>query len=204
MLHLRIRPVVMQVSVFHDMRLCTDEEVARLLPLVSAQRREQALRFRHTFGRFACLKSYLMLAELLSVKGELPDFSYNQYGKPQLAGVEFSISHCRNAIAVAVNDTPVGIDVECFRSADSALVDRTMNSAEAEAVYSAERPEEMFAMLWTRKEAVLKCRGTGIVDDLHSVLLGEEHVESLLDREHGYALSTAVGSICKELPDVER
>lgn len=175
------------------MSLCTDAEVERMLQLVSPQRRGQALRFKHTFGRFACLKSYMMLAGLLDFEGPLPDFTYNRYGKPLLEGVEFSISHCRNAIAVAVNDTPVGIDVESFHKADRALVERTMNPAEAKEIFNAGNPEEMFTILWTRKEAVLKYRGTGIVDDLHSVLQGDEKVVTSVNRDLGYAFSTAVG-----------
>ena len=55
----------MRIKIFDNMAQCTDEEVQRMLPLVSAQRREQALRYKHTFGRFCCLKSWLMLYEML-------------------------------------------------------------------------------------------------------------------------------------------
>ena len=48
-----------------DMSLCTDAEVERMLPLVPEPRRSQAMAFKHTFGRYASLKSYLMLASLL-------------------------------------------------------------------------------------------------------------------------------------------
>ena len=88
----------MEYSVFDDMAECTAAEVARLLPQVSAQRREQALRYSHTLGQYTCLKSYCMLVELLRKHGflqagELPDFAYNEYGKPYIeGGTEFSIS----------------------------------------------------------------------------------------------------------------
>ena len=54
-----------RLTLFDDMSQCTDAEVERLLPLVSAQRREVALRFKFTFGRFTCLKSYVMLQQLV-------------------------------------------------------------------------------------------------------------------------------------------
>ena len=72
----------MLVSLFDNMEQCTDEEVARLLPLVSEQRRVQALRYSHTFGRFACLKTYLMLCELVGKRNLV--FSYTKKGKPLL------------------------------------------------------------------------------------------------------------------------
>ena len=56
----------MLYQIFDDMTQCSEQEVARLLPLVSAQRREQALRFTHLFGQYCCLKSYEMLQQLLA------------------------------------------------------------------------------------------------------------------------------------------
>ena len=59
----------MLYRIFDDMTQCSEQTVARLLPLVSPQRREQALRYQHTFGQFACLQSYLMLSQLLAEWG---------------------------------------------------------------------------------------------------------------------------------------
>ena len=56
----------MLYKIFSDMTECSEQEVARLLPLVSEQRREQALRYTHTFGQYCCLKSYEMLTALLA------------------------------------------------------------------------------------------------------------------------------------------
>jgi hypothetical protein len=60
---------LVMVSVFDDMTLVTEAEVHRMLPLVDEQRREEALRYKHLFGQFACLKSWLMLQELLKPMG---------------------------------------------------------------------------------------------------------------------------------------
>ena len=53
------------VSIFDDMTQVCEAEVQRMLPLVNEQRRSEALRYKHLFGQFACLKSWLMLKELL-------------------------------------------------------------------------------------------------------------------------------------------
>ena len=155
-----------------------------MLPRVSEQRRTQALQYKHAFGQYACLKSYLMLQDLLrehyGIEGNLL-FTYNEYGKPELdlraaneAGCTpkpyFSISHCKQAIAVAVADTPIGIDIETLRHPSESLIEKTMNEQEQEQIAAADSMDEMFTALWTRKEAVLKYLGTGIVDDLHNVL----------------------------------
>ena len=74
----------MRVNVFERMDECTELEVQRLLPLVSAQRREQALRYKHTFGQYCCLKSWLMLMNELGNERmrELGEWQYNEHVKP--------------------------------------------------------------------------------------------------------------------------
>lgn len=209
-----------RLLLFDDMSQCTDIEVERLLPLVSAQRREVAQRFKFTFGRFTCLKSYIMLQQLVEevlaetderwsplqqlLKEWNGNFVYNEHDKPfmqnalggRIEGVDFSISHCKNAIAVVLSDRPVGVDVESFRHAEEPLLKRTMNPEEQAEVRNAADPAEAFTRLWTRKEALLKLRGTGLVDDLHSVLLPNPELpavtlETTVNREKQYVWTLA-------------
>lgn len=188
---------MIRVSLFDDMNLCTDAEVERMLPSVPEPRRSQALGYRHTFGRFASLKSYLMLADLLDSGFGLKDFRVDtgEYGKPFLPDypdIHFNISHCRNAIAVAVSDKPVGIDVEEFRHFNPGLLDKTMNTDEKAEIMASQVPEETFCRFWTRKEAVFKLMGTGITDNLHGILTESTRTETTVNRDKGYALSVAV------------
>lgn len=204
---------------FDDMSQCTDIEVERLLPLVSAQRREVAQRFKFTFGRFTCLKSYIMLQQLVEetlaetderwlplqqrLKEWNGNFVYNEHDKPfmqnalgeRIEGVCFNISHCKNAIAVVLSDHPVGVDVESFRHAEEPLLKRTMNPEEQVEIRSAADSAEAFTRLWTRKEAVLKLRGTGLVDNLHEVLIPNPEqpfsLETTVNREKQYVWTLA-------------
>ena len=173
----------MLYQIFDDMTQCSEQEVARLLPLVSAQRREQALRFTHLFGRYCCLKSYEMLLQLLASAYTLhstPTFLYNEYGAPSIKnGPYFSISHCKSGIAVAVSNQPIGIDIEAVRPLKVDLVKKTMNPLEQEIIFSDTQPDWAFTRLWTRKEAFLKMKGTGIISDLHEVLSDIDGLEWL-------------------------
>ena len=174
----------MLYQIFDDMTQCSEQEVARLLPLVSAQRREQALRFTHLFGQYCCLKSYEMLLQLLAsapyTLHSTPTFLYNEYGAPSIKnGPYFSISHCKSGIAVAVSNQPIGIDIETVRPLKVDLVKKTMNPLEQEAILSAPQPDWAFTRLWTRKEAFLKMKGTGIISDLHEVLSDIDGLEWL-------------------------
>lgn len=182
----------MIVRIFDRMEECTEAEIQRLLPLVSAQRREQALKFRHTFGRFACLKTYEMLMQMTGL--DALDFSLSEKGKPFLRDhpeVYFNISHCKNGLAVVVNSQPVGIDIESFRPADDALIEYCMNPEEAAAIKQSAKPAQAFSCFWTRKEAVLKLRGTGITGDLHHVLSGKEQTETFVNEGKKYVYSIA-------------
>ena len=150
----------MQIAVFDRMEECTEAEVQRLLPLVSAQRREQALRYKHTLGQFCCLKSWLMVREVMNegmkelmnegVKELMGEWEYNEYGKPYIkGGLHFSISHCKAGIAVAVDEQPIGIDIEAIRHAEEDLIERVMNEEERKQIHN----DRDFTRLWTQKEA---------------------------------------------------
>ena len=170
----------MKVVVFDHMDECTEAEVQRMLPLVSQQRREQALKYKHTFGQYCCLKSWLLLydfAEMSSYRHN--DWTYNEHGKPFIEGAPyFSISHCKEGIAVAIDDKPIGIDIEGIRHADESLIERVMNKDEIRLIANSQQPiaDRAFTRLWTQKEAIVKAQGTGIVSF--------EQLQKTLDNGH--------------------
>ena len=193
----------MEIRVFDDMEEITLEEIQRLLPLVSEERREEALRYKHLFGQFACLKSYVMLREMLETRdARLQDtglshpfrFGYNEHGKPFLKDhpdLHFNISHCKNGIIVAVSDQPIGVDIESYRKVSDSLIRYTMNEEERRIIAESDDPVRTFTEYWTKKEAVFKLRGTGITHDLHDLLQGDEQVETFVNPEKQYAYSIA-------------
>ena len=186
------------------MEQITEEEIQRLLPLVSDQRREEAMRFKHLFGQFACLKSYVMLREMLEGTRDtgIRDtslshpflFETNEHGKPFLVDhpdIYFNISHCKAGIVVAVSDQPVGIDIESYRKVSDSLIRYTMNEVEQHIIQTSDDPIRTFTEYWTKKEAVFKLRGTGITRDLHGLLNGDEQVETWVNPEKQYVYSLA-------------
>ena len=192
----------MLYRIFDDMTQCSEQEVARLLPLVSAQRREQALGYKHTFGQYCCLQSYKMLCELLAEWSRVhqlpinqqPIFLYNDYGAPYIeGGPHFSISHCKRGIAVAASENPIGIDIEAIRTFSPDLMRKTMNEDEQLRITSSAIPEVEFIRFWTQKEALLKLQGTGIISDLHHVLAHIQDVfwTEISPLEKGYICTIA-------------
>lgn len=192
----------MVYSLFNDMSRCTPDEVQRLLLLVPASQQDEALRFKHTFGQFATLKSFLMLKQLL-VDNHLADpddpltFAYGPHGKPHLAdhpAVHFNISHCPMAIAVAVDSLPIGVDVERFKTPSDSLLNYCMNDDEAAQVRQSAHPEQVFASFWTQKEALFKYWGTGITHELRNILAlphPDVKLETTIFAEQQFALTLA-------------
>ncbi len=107
--------------------------------------------------------AYRLLGELTGVEVVV---EHDDKGAPYLPDhpeLSVSISHCRTAVAVAVSpEGRVGIDVECRRKIGEGLLERVCTADEQAAVRAAADPTMAFLQLWTRKEAVLKLRGTGI------------------------------------------
>lgn len=107
--------------------------------------------------------SYRLLGELV---GGNVVVEHDANGAPFLKeypSLHISISHCRGAVAVAVNDAvAVGIDVESRRKIGDGLVGRICTQEEQSAIGASSDPTMQFLRFWTRKEAVLKMRRTGI------------------------------------------
>ena len=168
------------------------------LPLLSAQRREQALRFKHEQGRKTCALAYLLLCQGLQKEygiSERPLFEYGQHGKPMLVGrpdIHFSISHCSQAVVCVLSNKPVGADVERIGRYKDSLARYTMNERELQLIGQAERPEVEFTRLWTMKEAVLKRSGRGLTNDLKHVLDGVDNIVTTVCHEKNYVLSVCI------------
>lgn len=166
------------------------------LPLLSEQRREQALKFKHEQGRKTCAAAYLLLCEGLRKEygiTEKPVFEYGEHGKPFILGhpeIHFNMSHCREAAICAISETPVGIDVESIREYRESLVHYTMNDDEIAAITQSPNPALTFIRYWTMKEAVLKLSGEGIRNDLKTVLIGfANQIQTFVNEPRGYVYS---------------
>lgn len=95
------------------------------------------------------------------------------HGKPYIISgpsLKFNVAHTDNVAVVAIADCEVGVDIE---RADRQVTNvkrllGRLTAAEAQQVESAACPHEALIKVWTRKEALLKCLGTGIKRGLSS------------------------------------
>ena len=176
-----------------------EEQTERLISSLPEWRREQALRYKQLQGRKECAIGYVELLRGLRERfdiNEMPAFAYKEHGKPYLKehpDIHFSISHCKLAVGCLLSDCPCGLDVESVRSFSSSVVSYAMNADEVFRIQSASDPAVEFIRLWTQKEAILKCKGTGIAGNLKNALdtdsLRGFELETI--EKEGYIYSTA-------------
>lgn len=165
------------------------------LPLLSDQRRQQCLKFKHEQGRKTCAAAYLLLCEGLRKEygiDEPPVFEYGEHGKPTIVGhpeIQFNMSHCKEAAICVLSDTPIGVDIESIRRYSESLARYTMSDAELEQIANAERQDVEFIRLWTLKEAVLKRSGEGIRNDMKHVLDSLKNAKTVINVKKSYVYS---------------
>ena len=132
-----------------------DEALARLSP----GRREKARRLRRGPSRLLSIGAGLLIARFFPGKEPL----IAPGGKPYIpGGPEFSLSHSGTLAVIALADVPVGADAEKDRPVGEAVRLRALTDAER-------ADSRDFLFFWTRKEAALKCLGTGVDRALDSL-----------------------------------
>lgn len=152
--------------------------LARLAATLSAVEHERANRFRFEEHRWRFIAGRgqvrQLLARYLAIAPETLSFQYGEYGKPYLEqplteGQQlcFNVSHSGDmALCAVAIDREVGVDLETINRAidHQQIVQRffsPMEQAALEALPSDQRRAAFFAG-WTRKEAYLKAKGSGL------------------------------------------
>ena len=166
-----------------------DFDLSKTLNEISEQRREQALKFKFEQGQRLCVLAYQLLKEGLHKEygiTENPLFEYNEHGKPSIVGhpkIYFNLSHCKEAVVCAISNHPIGVDVESIREFKDSLVNYTMNDDEVREIEASENPASAFIRLWTMKEATMKLVGTGISNDMKTVIDTTKYKYTTIDRQ---------------------
>ncbi len=119
---------------------------------------------RETLGRYLGRAA----KDLILLRGE--------FGKPFLEGnpVHFNLSDTKDAVLLALSHHAIGADIETMnRHTDHERVaNHYFTAPEVASIAEAADGKRRFLELWTRKEAVLKACGVGLMDDLHSLEVG--------------------------------
>lgn len=175
----------------------TSEQLALGMALVPPYRREYAERYRFEADRIQSIFAFLLLQYALREEyaiREAPQLDYNG-GKPVIANfphVQCNLSHCKLAVACALSDRPVGVDVQDWSPRHLSIVTRVCTQQERAFLERSPNQEAEFAKLWTRKESYGKYTGKGILYSMNEQpLLTQAPDGTIMETVtfDGYALS---------------
>lgn len=150
-------------------------DLAELEALLDPDELRRADRFRFANDRERYIVGHGLLRRVLSnYLGSTPQevaFARGAHGKPFLPdqGIQFNFSDTKDGILIAVSrGLELGADVETMQRAVDHLAVSThyFTPEEQEDILRSSDTKRRFLELWTRKEAVLKASGVGIMDDL--------------------------------------
>lgn len=136
--------------------------------------------------------SFVLLKKLAKHYGyDLDNLEINRdkNGKPYLVNNEFffSISHCCDMVAVAIDENPIGVDIECVRTVNLQIAKKFF-SDRVETITNSDNPDIEFTKQWTIFESKLKYWGN--IDDLRKKSMLETVSMDIVD-ETRYILTIA-------------
>ena len=93
------------------------------------------------------------------------DYHVNEFDKPVSDFCYFNVSHSKGLVVFIKDEVPVGIDIEKVRPVSNDLIDYISSIEENKYIKS----ESNFYEVWTNKESLSKCIGTGIKDKIKEI-----------------------------------
>ena len=165
---------------YSPLALFANEEHA-LSQLLDDQEHIRADRFKFASDRSRYIIGHGLLRKLLGHYLNQPpqevQMLRGEFGKPYLLEhpVHFNLSDTKDAVLIAVALEPVGADIETMqrRTDHQGVSEHYFTPPEVASIAASADGKRRFLELWTRKEAVLKACGVGIMDDLKSLNVGE-------------------------------
>jgi 4'-phosphopantetheinyl transferase len=135
-----------------------------------------------------------LLGRYLDRDASLIRMARGPFGKPYLERktLRFNLSDTKDAVIIAfATEMELGADIETMmRDVDHrAVSEHYFTASEIQGIGVATDPKRRFLELWTRKEAVLKASGVGIMEDLRVLRVDGTRNSMLIDHEAFVALA---------------
>lgn len=154
-----------------------EEHYESLVNQVSLEKQHKLERFLHREDALRGLYADVLLRWLacrqLKVSNASLQFTYNAFGKPSLINApafHFNVSHSGKWVVCAIDDHPLGIDIEQLRPIDFEVGRVCFSDTEYDALMRQDVDSRLsyFYDLWTLKESFVKAEGQGLTLPLKS------------------------------------
>lgn len=163
---------------------------------LSDERRKKAEHLKIADDKRRCIAGGLLLNRLLPNK----EIRVNEHGKPFAEGGRcFNLSHSGDYVLLALSDGKVGCDIQKIKYIKADRIAKYgFCRREREALKSSADKLSAFYSLWTKKESLLKCMGTGFSRNAKTVDVSGESFEENGRRYYFkvYNFSDYVISVC--------
>lgn len=123
------------------------------------------------FGQTERIIAHVLLRKtvysLLGKENREIKIAVDSYGKPYFLDIplQFNLSHTKGAVAIALSDDAVGIDIERIRPVSMKIAQRFFTPPEIAYIGTSQK---RFFEIWTKKEAYVKYIGKGLSFGLRS------------------------------------
>ncbi|MDD2362492.1 MAG: 4'-phosphopantetheinyl transferase superfamily protein [Oscillospiraceae bacterium] len=184
------------------------DEFNRLLLSVSKEKQERIMRFHFDIDKKLSLYSEVfvrtIICEMFNINNKEITFEKNEYGKPYLKGYpdfQFNLSHTRNAIAIAVSDKLVGVDIEKVKVADLKIAKRFFTKSEMDYIMQAMNDiDKRFYEVWTKKESYIKYDSKGLLMPLYSFDIFDNYISKFIK---SFEKGVYIISVCSQCKNIE-
>lgn len=147
-----------------------ETQLDTLLPLLTPARADRVRRLMRTDAKCRVCAAGLLIRHVFGAE-KAALVTLGEHGKPFIPGqAHFSLSHSGKYAAIAVSETPVGLDIERIRPLPQKALERFLLPDEIARCKSAEDG----VRFWTMKEAVSKVSGTGFAAGAKNIPLPKE------------------------------
>lgn len=180
-------------TVFIDRNL-HKEEFEQLSSYVSCEKRERIRRFRRFEDTQRSLLGEVLaryaICKRLGIKNNEITFGQNEYGKPvltDLSSIHFNISHSGDWVVCAIDNNPIGIDVESIKPIEFSIAESFFSKEEYTALSNQDKGAWLiyFYRLWTLKESYIKAEGKGLSIPLKSFTINIERNKISISSSQG-------------------
>ena len=141
-------------------------------------------KFKLLRDRLLKYSSYLLLNQgmndYLGLKLSNLKILKSKYGKPYFEnGPFFNISHSGNYSIVGISNENLGVDIE--------ITEKTLNLSDFETCFNTNEDfENHFYNYWTAKEAILKCDGIGLNEEMINVYIDNNFQKGIYNQKEYY------------------
>lgn len=127
-------------------------------------------------------------------------YELTKAGKPYFINrkdIKFNISHSDGLVYAVFSDKEIGCDIQVVRDSVKEIYNRVLSDKEKEevvSIFDENKQKEKFIEYWVKKEAYVKCIGTGISDDMTNIDVKNISARRIEDNKKIYYIAVCENS----------